>query len=92
MKAFLEITGGILRFYPNDGQFGDPFEVVMTVVGDETKAILKGFKSSPNSSPMSLLPAIRECLKKYGFTEAIFYRWSTDKNGDRIRKEIVIKF
>lgn len=77
MYAHLEITNGIIRLFRDDAEFGhDPFEMSLCLTGDEGVATLKGLCSARIT--MVHAEAIRRCLSKYHFTEAIWRRHDGD--------------
>ncbi len=90
MKAIFETTGGIIRFFNDDAEFGDPFEFAVFVVGDESTAVLKGLKAE-SDIPLSVFASMRKCLRERGFTEVVWHRWKIDKDGNRIRHEVRTK-
>ena len=89
MNAELEIVGAILRIWPDNAKFPEPFEIVLYIVGDEKTAILKGLKLEGQVLTTRHKNAIMECLKRHGFTKAVWYRWK-NVNGEMIRKEISV--
>lgn len=70
-KAHLEITGGILRVGPDGFRWGDQFDLVIPLIGDEQTAILKGLQCP--GFGFEEKEAISEALREHGFTH--YARW-----------------
>jgi hypothetical protein len=80
MKCLLEITSAVLRLYPDDAAYGEPFELALFVVGDEGVATLKGLRSDGQLTTEDR-KAFFECLRSHGFIEVKWKRYK--KNGTK---------
>lgn len=72
--AHLEIVGAVIRVLSDDATFGDPFELALFVVGDEGTAILKGMRIDGTGFTPRHAVAVRDCLRRAGFTKAVWHR------------------
>ena len=78
MIAHLEVTGGALRIYHDtNASDRDPFDFFVDVVGHERLAILKGLTAAQRL-PAGALHAVRAELRRVGFTEMMWTRYSAD--------------
>jgi hypothetical protein len=81
MKATMEINAATVRIFEPGGQFGDPFDFAIFIVGDEDTAILKGLRADDHRFTSRHKSAIMRCLLQAGFTRAIWHRWKRTAEG-----------
>jgi len=72
MRCYLEITGAVLRVYPDDVEYGGPFDLSLFVTGDEGTATLKGLRTDGLTHEHR--KAIFACLADHGFTDVEWRR------------------
>lgn len=75
MNGFFEPIAGIVRLGPDCHTFGDPFEYVVVVSGDEDTAILKALVSLGEPNPLPYMRATFRILRRAGFKS---YRYIHD--------------
>lgn len=84
-QAHMEITGAVIRVLGDGAEFGEPFDLALFVVGDEGTAILKGLRVEHGAFRPRQAEAVRQCLRRHGFTSAVWHR-HTPKG----RREVIV--
>lgn len=77
MKAYLEITGGVIRVYQDDAEFGTPYDKAMYIIGDLGVATIKGLRT--NDLTIEDARATLRCLADHSFTHAVWDRHKREK-------------
>ena len=71
--ALLEITGGVVRIFENGGNFGEPFDLSMFIIGDEGVATIKGARADQQLKPYHV-KIVAKALAQHGFHEMVWHR------------------
>ena len=79
-RGDFEITGGIIRLVRADLPVGSPFEVVVTIIGDEGTATIKGLRADGFTAAHR--DAVFDALRAAGFTRR---RWVRHLPGGGVR-------
>ena len=79
-RGDFEITSGIIRLVRADLPVGAPFEIVVTVIGDEGTATIKGLRADGFTAAHR--DAVFEALRAAGFTRR---RWVRHLSGGGVR-------
>jgi hypothetical protein len=86
MKCHLEITSAVLRVYEDGVEYGGPFKMAISLVGDEGIAILKGLRT--DNLTMADKVAIFDCLIEHGFSE-VQWRRRTENSSRLVRRKLI---
>jgi hypothetical protein len=84
--ATFEVTSGIVRVHLNGGVWGDPFDLAVTVTGDEGVALIKAL-AAPVST--AVRKAIFAALRQVGFHTVTWRRHLPDGTVRDIRHPLV---
>ena len=73
--AYAEITGAVVRVYNGSTCPPSPFDYVLTVVGDEGTAIIKGLRVEAGGFGTAARVAIFAELRRLGFRRVMWRRY-----------------